>query len=802
MKNHMVKNGNAEFRMKRAGMATVSALAMLAVAGTAVAQEGDDASDAEAENNRFLQLGTVTVTAQKREEGIQDVPLSITAPTGEQLERLNATNVSDLEFFAPGLMWGEGASNQWPTIRGVDTQANTVNVDPALGFFINGTYKSRSGHAISSMVDVERVEVLRGPQGTLFGRNTTSGAVNVITRAPTDEFEYRLSTTAGNYSRLEASGMVNIPVSDKFQVRLAGIGKQRDGYVENVGPGPDLNDENLFYGRASFALDISDNIDAVARVARLQRDRVGGGAFTYKILGQMYDTNLGGRSVFGDPVFINPRVNDGIADTVGGASVGDIGVPIDLDPYVVQTDFTDYREETEATDVDFEINFDLGGMTLKSITAYSDFSSLPFNDNDFTDLTSIRNRSGHRSAEAETLTQEFQLASAGEGPLEWVLGAFYMQDETFEEFHIFDENGGVGPFPNRDGDLTGFVFRRLSNVDTDSWAVFGQATYNLTEQLSVTGGLRYTSDTKDFKLRELGWLGALGFNPDLDTEKSFEKLTWRLGAEYDINDDNLLYAAVSTGFRSGGFNRFADAGAVDADTFDSEELTAYEIGSKSTFAGGRANLNLAAYFSQLENQQVSTVVSVAGTGQAGFSNAGESEFYGFEAELQAQPTDEWFVLGTLAYNNSEYLEFLSAGFAADTLGVPGVIAHPETGTAVIDLAGNESPRSPNWQITAMTGYDFDLGPGRGRITPILSTSYTGNFYSTQFNTPLLEQDSFTKTDFRLVYSSEDDRFSLEGFVKNIEDEAVISRGTYGGSNAAFVSYGAPQTWGIRLTINN
>lgn len=747
-------------------------------------------------------MDTVVVTAQKREEGIQDVPLSVTAATGDQLELLNATQVSNLEFFSPGLIWGEGAANQWPTVRGIDTQANTTNIDTALGFFINGVYKSRLGHALASTIDVERVEVLRGPQGTLFGRNTTSGAVNVISRNPTEDFEYRLSGTAGNFSNMEISAMGNLPISDKFQARVAAIRKKRDGYVENVGPGPDLGDEDLFYGRASFRFVPTDSVEAIARFAHLKRDRVGGGAFTYKVLGQMFDTGLGGRSVFGDPIFINPRVSDGIPDIVNGINVGDIGVPVDPNPWRVQTDFQDYREKTEAFDADLELNIDLGSVTLKSITAYSEFDSFPFNDNDFTDLTSIRNRSGHRSAEAETFSQEIQLASADDSRLEWVLGAYYLHDETGESFQINDLNGIVGPVPNRQGEQTTFVFSRRAGVDLDSYAVFGQATYNLTDQLSFTGGIRYTSDTKDFSLREFGWLGTFGFNPDLDTEASFEKITWRAGLEYDVADDVMLYGSVSTGFRSGGFNPFADSGAVDADVFDSENVRAIEAGAKTTFADGRARLNVAAYHMNLTDQQVSTVVSVAGTGQAGFANAGESEYYGIEAELQAQPTDDWFMLGTFAYAESEYKEFFTSGFAADVVGVPGVIADPVTGNALIDLAGNEAPRAPNLRLTAMSGYDFHLGEDRGRITPIVSFAYTGDYYSSQYNTELLKQDAYTKTDLRLVYTTADDRMSIEGFVQNLEDEAVITRGVYGGSNAGFVAYGAPRTWGLRFTVNN
>ncbi|RMF07626.1 MAG: TonB-dependent receptor [Alphaproteobacteria bacterium] len=751
---------------------------------------------AQAQSKSFMD--EIVVTAQKREQGLQSVPLAVTAATGEQLEMLNLTDVGDVEFFTPGLLWGEGGSSQWPTIRGVNTPVNENIGDPSVAFFINGVYKSRTGQALATMVDVERIEVLRGPQGTLFGRNATAGAINVVSRKPTDEFEYGVDGTFGNYSTLEAQGYVNIPITEKFQLRLAGSGKSRDGYVNNIGTGPDLNDEDIFYGRLSARILPSENVEVIARISGMDRDRAGGGAFTYKVLGQMFDVSQGQRSVFGEPVFINPRVRDGIADFVNGVNVGDIGVPVNLDPYVVDTNFKN-TERTKSIDADLEITVDLDGMELKSITAYSDFSSLPTNDNDFTSLSDILNRSSLLSQDAETFTQEIQLSSNDDGPLQWVVGAFYLNDKTFEIFSIDDENGIQGPFPNRDGDLTTFVFNRQTDVDTESWAVFGQATYNLTEDFSITAGGRYTEDKKDFKLREFGWLGFLGFNPDIDSSETFDKFTWRLGAEYQVDDDSLLYASVATGFRSGGFNRFVDAGTTDANTFDSETIRTYEVGSKNSLLDGRMRLNLAAYYSKLKNQQVATVISVGGTGQSGFDNAGKSEIYGAELELQAQVTENWFAQGTMAYVHSEYKEYFAAGFAGDGLGDPNVI--DAGGSPVIDLAGNTTERSPEFRATLLSGYDFPLDNG-GMLTPLVAFTYTSSFYNTQFNTPLLKQDSYTKTDLRLVYTSPDARFKIEGYVENLEDEAVISRGTYGGSNAAFVSYAAPLTYGLRIRLRN
>ena len=772
-------------------MATTGMTMILGSGGAAYAQTEGASND---EN-------VIIVTAQKRAQNIQDVPASVTAASGEQLEQLNVTGVANVEALTPGLLWGEGGSSQWPTIRGVNTAINENIGDPTTAFFVNGVYKSRTAQALAGTVDVERVEILRGPQGTLFGRNATAGAINVITREPTtDQEEFRVSLTAGNFDHLEFSGMANIPLADDLAIRVVGLYRGRDGYVNNIGPADDRNDENMFYGRAAIKYDPGGDFNATIRASVLDRDRGGGGAFTYKVLGQTFDATRGVRTIFGDPVFINPRVNDGIADIVNGVNVGDIGVPVNPDGHIVDQDF-EASEETTSVDIDLEFNYDFGGVSLKSITSFADFRSIPTGDNDFQSNPTLRNRSDSLTALARTFTQELQLASSDDSAFEWVVGAYYLNDKTFEIFSITDENGNFGPFPNRLGQQTVFIFNRQTNVDTESIGVFGQGTYRFSDQFSVTGGIRYTSDTKDFRLTELGWLGTLGFNPDLNTTETFDKVTWRVGLEYKPDPDHLIYASVATGFRSGGFNRFADAGSTDANTFDSEQITSYEIGSKNTFADGRMRFNLAAYYSDLVDQQVGTVVSIAGTGQSGFDNAGETEIWGIEAELEARPTDNLFVLATAAYNSSEYKSYLSAGFAGDVLGAPGVVADPATGSAVVDLSGNRTPRSPRFRATLLAGYDFELSGG-ATITPLISTSYTSSFFNSRFNTQLLQQDGYTKTDLRLSYTTADERFSIEGFVNNVEDKQVISRGTYGGTNAAFASYAAPRTYGVRLTFQN
>lgn len=738
-------------------------------------------------------LEEITVTAQRRAQSLQDVPASVTAVNEEAIRAFNINDSGRLELVTPGLVWGnQGGSRAWPTLRGVETGNGEANGEPSIAFFIDGVYKSRSMQANAPLVDVERVEVLRGPQGTLFGRNSTGGAINVVNKSPDlDDTSFMADVTVGNYNNIKLDAVLNTPLNDKWALRIAARSHTRDGFLENIGPGPDFMDEDLAYGRVSLLYDSGEALSAQLRIGYRKVDRNGGGAFTAKVLGQTYDTSIPGRSVFGDPVFINPRISDGIPDITVAGTPTDVGVPVQTDPFTIDTNFP-VSEELDSLDMSLDISYEMDSMTFRSLTGYADFESLPVGDNDYSSQTAILNRADILSGEAQTLQQEFQLISNGDGPFDWVVGLFYMQDEIFEIFSIqqFDASNTPSPvFPSPAGGTTSFVFDRRTTTEIDSLAVYGQGTFNLSDRLSATVGLRWSEDDKDYTLREFGFLGVLGFNPDLDLNNTFDDVTWRAGLEYAASDDSMWYGSISTGFRSGGFNRFTDDPATpnNETVFDSEEITAYEIGTKNTLLDGRMRLNVAAFFQELKDQQVSTVVSVAGTGQSGFFNAGETEVSGLEAEMQFQATDNFYLMGTLTLLDAEYKEFLASGFAGDG--------------GTVDVAGNAPQRAPETKLTLAGAYEIGLDGG-ATVTPFLAIQYSGDYYNTFFNTPIDKQDSYTKLDARVTYLSSDEKWRVEGFVENATEEEVQTYGVFGGSNAYFVNYDAPRTYGIRVTYQN
>jgi iron complex outermembrane receptor protein len=750
---------------------------------SASATQGTAGSGAESDGG----IGDIIVTAQRRNERLQDVPLSVTAATGEQLRELNVTDTGRIELLTPGLTWGnDSGARAWPSLRGVETANGEANGEPAIAFFVDDVYKSRNSQANVPLVDVARVEVLRGPQGTLFGRNSTGGAINILTNAPDPgRLAYGLEGTIGRFENRRVEGFLNAPIGDDTAARFAFTRHRRDGYLRNLGTGGDANDQNLWYGRAALRHQ-SGPLDVTARFSVMDVDRNGAGAFTSKVLGQTYTIGTpSGRSIYGQPIFINPRVLDGKPDVVTPTGPRDIGTPVERNPFQFRTNFPG-REQTRSYDGSLIINYDLGPATLTSVTGLTDFSSVPIQDNDFTDLNSIANATSLLSAASKSFQQELRLGSAAGSPLTWVIGGFYFKDKIRERFAVEDLNRNNYAKPG--GGTTSLQFDRRTSTNTDSYALFGQASYAIFENFSLTAGGRYTIDEKSYTLRELGFFGTLGTNPPLDIDRTFKKFTWRLGAEYRPTPDNLLYASASTGFRSGGFNRFNDdpTTAEDERVFNSETMTAYEVGSKNDF-GRRIRLNVAAFLQVIKDQQVATVQTILNTGQSGFFNAGRTRIYGAEADLTLRPVTGWLINANATLLNARYRVLATPGFQIDV--------------GNQSLRGNKVPRSPDFKLNVSSSYRIDLG-GSGALVPSAAVQYNTAYHHTQFNTAIDRQRAYARADVRLAYEVEDGRFRIEGFVENVTNEVIMSYGIFGGNNAYFVNYAMPRTWGVRLSFRN
>jgi iron complex outermembrane recepter protein len=759
--------------MFRTALLTATAISGLVLTTSAMAQTTEAAAVAADEG-----LGEIVVTAQRRVENVQNVPVAVTVLSANTLDRNDVRDLSRVEILTPGFSFGRSGSDARPAIRGVRTENVGVSGDPTIGFFVDNIYRSRASQANEPFVDVERVEIQRGPQGTLYGRNTFGGNVSVTTARPTDDLSAAVNLTYGSYDRIRGDGFVNVPITDSLQLRVAGLREKMDGYVKGTTEDLDIYNRDTTYGRATLRFKPVDAFEAVLSYSYWQEKGTGAGAFGYRVGGVFLNTTTGAFDLDGQPFQINvdPPGRDGIPDA-GGV---DRGFPINTDPLFYPGD-TKLEQDQKQHVVSLNLSADLGFATLRSITGYIDYQVFRNADNDFS------LRKGNVDGQEDKLTalsQEVQLASNGNGPFQWILGYFFFEEDV--KASIFSS------CPTAARNTPGCAFA-AGLPRTTSNAVFGQASYwVIPDRLRLTGGIRYTSDKKQINRataltdtnQRISQISRTGQRLDFE----FNRTTWRANAEYYIGDSSMVYATVSTGFRSGGFNNGVFANPLLQGAFGPEDVTAYEIGSKNRFFDNKVQLNLSAYRNEFRDLQVQNqfLVPAAGGGFTTTSiilNAAEAHSQGIEVEVQAVPVPGLNIAMSGTLMEAKYDDYRNA-------------PAPANYTGFRDLTGNDVPYSPNFKLTGVVSYDFDLG-GSGIITPQATLLWSGSYFNTDFNTVLDKQDAFAKLDLRLGWRSASDQFSAEVFVNNVTDQITQNRATFG-SRGLNESFDAPRMFGVRV----
>ena len=744
------------------------ALAQEAAAGGAPAQDTTAGAAAEQSDQG---LSDIIVTAQRRAENVQDVPLAVTALTADALARNDIRDLSRVEVLTPGFSFGKSGSDARPAIRGVRTENVGVSGDPTIGFFVDNVYRSRATQANEPFVDVSLVEIQRGPQGTLYGRNTFGGNVSITTAAPRDQFSAGLSLTYGSYERRRGEGFVNLPLMEGVALRVSGLREKMDGYVKGVNDKLDIFDRNTEYVRAALRVTPTDALEIVARYSHWGETGTGGAAFGYRVGGIFVNPTTGTFDINGQPYLLRydlPRTGKPLIE----------GIPIDPRKLFYGGD-TVLEQDLKQESFSVNVSLDVGPVTLKSITGYTDLEVFRNADNDF----SLRLGSvDAQEDKLDALSQEFQIASNGTGPFQWIAGYYYFREDVRASF--------FSSCPTAARNTPGCAFA-AGLPETTSNAVFGQASYwIIPDRLRLTGGIRYTKDKKEVRRanattdadQRLTSVTLTGQEFDF----KFKKTTWRANAEYHVTDANMLYATVSTGFRSGGFNAGFFTNAALPGFFGPENVIAYEIGSKNRFLDNRLQLNLSAYRNEFEDLQVQNQFLIqTPTGTTTTSvilNAAKAHSQGIEAELEFVPVDNLNIALSGTLMKAVYDDYRN---------VPA----PANYTGFLDYTGNEVPYTPSWKMTGVVSYDFDLGAS-GKITPQVTVLWSDGYYNTDTNTVLDRQDSYAKVDLRLGWASEDDRFSIEGFVNNATNAITLNRGTFG-SRGINQSYDAPRMYGIR-----
>lgn len=714
----------------------------------------------------------IIVTAQKREQNVQDVPLSITSISGDVLSERGIDDISTLNTVVPGLNFGQSGSDARPAIRGVRTEEVDAANDPTIGFFVDGLYKPRTSQALAAFVDLARVEVLRGPQGTLFGRNTYGGSISLISRLPEDEWSASGSVRYASFNDVRLEGVLNAPLGEQTALRLAGMGQRSDGYVNVLAPriagggqAQDFNDNDQWYVRGTLRHDFSDDAQLVVRASHWEQSGTGAGGFGYTTVGTLRANAGAGAGQATGPLDLggfldrnNPR---------SGAAPG----PSDRDPYNVFRN-TDLTRRTRETVLNAELTASLAAVNVKSITGFADFSSFRVGDEDFSE------RFGsllELDTGSDSFSQELQFLSNYDGPVQWVAGAYYFNETVVEDF-----------FFRTPANPNAFTFRQ--DVTTESIAVFAQVDWKLADMITLVLGGRQTWDDKRFIYESP--VGVADLRPD---EAQFARFTWRAGLNVDLTPDNLLYASVSTGFRSGGFN---NGGNPPVAFYGSQTVTAYEVGLKNSFPGSAITVNLAGFYNDYNDILANTFVDIPGTTTTvvARSNAGSSRAYGLEAELAWRPVDGLVLDANGTWLNARFDEFVVSNPLAQATGfriLPGT-------TNQLDLSGNTIPLSPEITLSAGASYRIDLSSA-GSITPSGRLFWSDGYFVNEFNydagiagRDVGRQRSYSRTDLSLTWMSRNERFMFQGFVQNLENRAILNRSVIGGQGAVFQNFAPPR----------
>ncbi|MEH6589606.1 MAG: TonB-dependent receptor [Halioglobus sp.] len=597
-------------------------------------------------------LEEVIVTARKRQESLQDVPVSVTALT-EEMQRSTVRNLQDTQAFVPNVIIDRTPGNQGASIsiRGISFQETDKSLDPPNGVILDGVYLGVSSGALLNNFDIERIEVLRGPQGTLFGKNTIGGAINVIRTAPTKEWGGKLSLTAGDYGQQEVQGLINMPLSEKGGLKLYASDVQSDGYFENDLINKDQGGTDYQQLGATVAFDLTDNFDISLTLERTEDDTEVGAWSNFNPYSDFTClTSIGGVPEAGIPA--NP-------DTFFGSGCEDLDEYSDEDH--VSTNAPNYAETTSDF-ANLTMNWTLGDWTLTSITGYMDRDEeqrleYDASHNEFLYVLSENTY--------EQFSQEFRANGNLTDNINLTAGLYYWESEydqfqeSFDMWYYFGFNESMDPSFG-----PGAISQDLAgNGDNTSYAAFASMDWSLTDRLLLNLGGRFTWEEKTFNGQTGNyWLNPARIaiieqGPEQNFKEDWNEFSPRIALQYSLGDDAMVFGSYSSGFKSGGF--FARTQYIDGlQSYDPEYVDTFELGAKSELWDNRIRLNATAFYTDYTDKQ-EDIIQADPTGAVGtvVLNASDVEIYGIEVEFTAALTDKLTMFANYGYIHSEYSDF-------------------------------------------------------------------------------------------------------------------------------------------------
>lgn len=769
-----------------------------AIAGI-VAGAGDARAETQASAANTV-LEEVTVTARKREERLLDVPVAVTAVSGARIEAESIASLEDVTYAVPNLSISGGGTDAGGTgfgivyVRGIGQIDYANSIDPGVGTYVDGVYLGRAVGGNLDLPDIEQVEVLRGPQGTLFGKNTMGGAVSVTTRRPSFKNSGSLALTYGEDNRMDAEFEGDLALSETVAAHVAGVYRSQDGYVHRYYGGDPIGAEDTVVARAKLEFRPSESFDAL-----LSFDYTNSGGTSAKTV-RLFDPFAVGDQlgVLWNEVpaaYVVDLFDNGAID---GSSPPIPGLPVV--PYSVvegerigpQNDFNNlrtnagagpFKNDFESWGASLHLEWGLGSATLRSISAYRTLDSIVGGDQDGQQANVSVAYWGDKQNQ---ISQEFNLFGSTSS-LDWLVGLYYFGEDADASQEIRQN-------------LPWFMVDILFGTETKSYAGFAEGTWHINDRWSAVAGARYTSEDKDFYAEQLCYPGMIlpcpggVFLPRTTTSDSWSSVDPRIGLQFRPTSDWLLYAQYSTGFKSGGFNARPASIAQAQQPFDMEQLEAFEIGAKGSFAGGRAIVSLAAYTYNYDNLQmvISGISPTSGTAVAVVGNLGDASIWGAEAELTVQPVPRLLLNAAVGYTKAKY----------DSLDPAVQELITAVGSPAVTL-DNKLPRTPKLTANAGIEYTMPVGASGGTLGWRFDYAWVDDQFNDIQNFREAMTPSHSNLNARLTYHHAD-RWQVALYGRNLTDEKYVANAFWpqgGQASVLFLVPNEPREVGVTLKLN-
>ncbi len=775
---------NAPLRALLAAGASIAALSIVALPAAAQTAAGDDGTT----------LDELVITAEKREQSLQDVPVAVSAYTSEKRDIVGITGIQDFVNFTPGMNY---SGTDRVSLRGAGRNTFYIGNDPGVASYSDGFYSASSSELFKTPLFIERTEILRGPQGTLYGRNAIGGAINQISKRPDKDLGGEIRASYGNYERTRIEGVLSVPLAENLRVKVgASQDHQRQGFIKNIGPANDGATIKRTYFEFMVEAEPTEELSIFLRYNRSSWDDSLGVGDRLANLVTPYDTTR----VFGLIGSLQPNPQFGYATPNPGVN----------DAYVQNTNTDGYGQLRGNHVLTTTVNYDLGFADIKYIGGLQQYNYQTGGDNDGTSRTGPIAIPGMAVPYFPTQTTDFNehkryfsneinLTSKADGPFRWIVGVYQYREEYRQRIQLANPNqvqlanplnatatGPAAPNPLRNYADT------QATLTSKAYAAFGQATYEFSDQFALTGGLRYTKDKKSgTESQRLIFLSpAVGagtvaldvstdINPSLPGVQNFRSLkdswdavTGTLNLDWTPDRDTLGYAKYSRGYKSGGFLLGTLSAQPQA---KQEQVDAFEVGLKKTF-GGRFQINGAAFYNDYKDLQLNlSQLNAAGTAAANnFVNV-DAEAYGVELEALWRPIQHLDLSASYGYLHTEitkgccFYDPADPG-ALDRRATPSGGSVTSNGTRLVfqTLEGSRIYQSPEHKVALNGNYTFKFDPG----SLILSATYvwTDETFYQPFKSDANKVKAYDNTDFRALWKDADDRFTVIGFVKNAFDQ--------------------------------